>query len=95
MKKTLKTVRPVSAEQIAKKADRGEDVSSYFTNRGKMMPAIQRVNVDFTQPMLNELDTAARELNISRQAVIKSFLRQVLDQHYMAQSIRRPQTRAA
>jgi hypothetical protein len=91
MKKTLKTKRPISAERIAKMADQGQNVSSFFTNRGKMMPPIQRVNVDFTQPMLNELDAAARELNISRQAVIKTFLRQVLDQHYLAQNANRPQ----
>jgi len=89
MKKTLKVKRPVSAEHIARMADQGQNVSSFFTNKGKMMPSIQRVNVDFTQPMLNELDAAAQELNISRQAVIKTFLRQVLDQHYLAQGIHR------
>ena len=71
MKKTLKAKRPVSAEHIAKLANQGEDVSSFFTNKGDMMPPIHRVNVDFTQPMLNELDAAARELNISRQAVVQ------------------------
>ncbi|MBC2717181.1 MAG: hypothetical protein HF978_17895 [Desulfobacteraceae bacterium] len=40
--------------------------------------------VDFTETMLNELDTIARELNISRQAVIKTYLRQAMDQHYLA-----------
>ena len=48
------------------------------------MPPIQRVNVDFTAPMLSELDSAARELNVSRQAVIKTLLRQGLDRHYLA-----------
>ena len=46
----------------------------------------ERVNVDFTVEMLKELDDFAGELNISRQAVIKSFLRQALDQHYIAKS---------
>lgn len=91
MKKIVKTQRRVSAEHIAKRAERGQDVSSFFTNGGKMMPPIHRVNVDFTQPMLSELDAAARELNISRQAVIKSLLRQVLDQHYLARGVHRPQ----
>jgi metal-responsive CopG/Arc/MetJ family transcriptional regulator len=52
------------------------------------MPPIQRVNVDFTVPMLNELDNEARALNISRQAVIKSLLRQALDQQRLARSSR-------
>jgi hypothetical protein len=36
--------------------------------------------------MLEELDAIANQLNISRQAVIKSYLRQALDQHYLAKS---------
>jgi metal-responsive CopG/Arc/MetJ family transcriptional regulator len=68
---------------------RGEDVSRFFTNRGKMMRPIQRVNVDFTVSMLQELDQAAAELNVSRQAVIKAFVRQALDQHHLAQDARK------
>jgi prolyl-tRNA editing enzyme YbaK/EbsC (Cys-tRNA(Pro) deacylase) len=34
--------------------------------------------------MLEELDSAARDLNISRQAVIKTLICQALDQHYLA-----------
>lgn len=73
-----------SAESIARLAERGEDVSRFFTNKGRMAGPIQRVNVDFTAKMLDELDRAAAELNISRQAVIKTLVRQGLDQHYLA-----------
>lgn len=76
------------AETIAKMADKGQDVSSFFTNAGKMMLPVQRVNVDFTAPMLEELDRQAQELNISRQAVIKTLLRQGLDRHYAARAHR-------
>jgi metal-responsive CopG/Arc/MetJ family transcriptional regulator len=37
--------------------------------------------------MLEELDRAAKELNISRQAVIKTLIRQALDQQYLARGI--------
>ena len=83
MKSTHK-IKKISADVIAKKASNGEDVSNYFTGNGKMMPAIQRVNVDFTKPMLDELDDVAIELNVSRQAVIKTFLRRSLDDHRRA-----------
>lgn len=86
MTKTRKTASAVSAERIARMAETGKDVSRFFTNSGRMMPPIQRVNVDFTGAMLQELDQQAKELNISRQAVIKSLLRQALDQRYMALS---------
>ena len=49
-----------------------------------MMTPIQRVNVDFTAPMLAELDRIAESLNVSRQAVIKSLLRQALDRHHVS-----------
>ena len=81
---THKKKRAMSAENIARLADKGKDVSRSFTNAGQMMSPIQRVNVDFASPMLDELDNAAKELNISRQAVIKTLIRQALDQHYLA-----------
>jgi len=50
---------------------------------------IQRVNADITASMLQELDQAAAEPNVSRQAVIKTFIRQALDRHQIAQEARR------
>lgn len=86
MNKTRRRAKPVSAEAIARQAESGKDVSRYFTNSGRMMAPIQRVNVDFTATMLEELDRAAKELNISRQAVVKTLIRHALDQHYLAKS---------
>jgi len=57
-----------------------------------MVQPIQRVNVDVTAAMLEELDQAARDLNVSRQAVIKTLVRQALDQHYLARHARQPQS---
>jgi hypothetical protein len=88
MKSTRNKTGAVSAEAIAREAERGKDVSRFFTSAGKMVGPIQRVNVDFTATMLRELDGAANELNVSRQAVIKTLLRQALDQHYLAQESR-------
>ena len=42
MKPTRESKKAPSAESIARMADRGEDVSRFFTNRGKMMRPIQR-----------------------------------------------------
>jgi hypothetical protein len=94
MKNTHKSGKAASVEKIARLAERGNDVSRFFTNTGKMMGAIQRVNVDFTSPMLQELDTAAKDLNISRQALIKTLIRQALDQRYLASSARKKVRRA-
>jgi metal-responsive CopG/Arc/MetJ family transcriptional regulator len=45
-----------------------------------MTGPIQRENVDLASGMLEQLDRTAKELNISRQAVIKTVIRQALDQ---------------
>lgn len=87
MKKTRKPTKPVPAESIARIADRGKDVSRFFTN-GRMVQPIQRVNLDLTVSLLAELDRAATELNISRQAVIKTLVRQGLDHQYIARNAR-------
>jgi len=84
MESTRRRRKPVSAEAIARLADEGKDVSRFFTNKGRMVGPIQRVNVDLASGMLEELDRAAKELNISRQAVIKTLIRQALDQQYLA-----------
>jgi hypothetical protein len=89
MKNTHSRKNPVTAEAIARQAEEGKDVSRFFTNAGRMVDPIRRVNVDFALPMLEELDDAARRLNISRQAAIKTLIRQALDQHYLATSHQR------
>ena len=88
MTNTRKSRKPVSAEAIARIADQGKDVSRFFTKNGRMMAPVQRVNVDLAAGMLEELDRAAKELNISRQAVIKTLIRQALDHQYVARGSR-------
>jgi len=57
-----------SADEIAEKASRGENVSAYFTNKFTVVKPVHRVNVDLTQGMLRELDERAARLNVSRQS---------------------------
>jgi hypothetical protein len=89
MKKRRQAKSVASAEDIARLADQGKDVSGFFTNRGKLMPGIQVVQVDFTVEMLAELDQAAAALHISRQALIKTLVRQGLDQRLLAEQARK------
>jgi ABC-type microcin C transport system duplicated ATPase subunit YejF len=77
MSKTSKTT--LSADQIAEKASRGEDVSAYFTNKFTVVRPLHRVNVDLTHGMLRALDERAARLNVSRQAVIKTLLSRALE----------------
>ncbi len=70
----------LSADAIAEKASRGEDISAYFTNTFTVVRPVRRVNVDLSQGMLRELDQRAARLNISRQAVIKTLLARALEE---------------
>ena len=94
MNKASKKKR-LSADEIAHMAERGEDISRYFTNAGKIKYPVKRVNVDFTVIMLKKLDEIASELNVSRQALIKTYLHQALDNHYSAQKHRVERGRSA
>ena len=94
MKSTHSRKRPVAAEEIANLADKGENVSRFFTGKGRMMTPVQRVNVDFAAPMLSELDEVAKELNISRQALLKTLVRQAMDSHHVARNARQSSKRS-
>ncbi len=89
MKSSHRARAAVSAERIARLADAGKDVSRFFTNRGRMMPAIRSVEIDFALDMLEEIDQAAAALHISRQALIKALVRQGLDQRLLAKRAKR------
>ena len=76
MPKTSK--KRLSADEIAEKATRGEDVSAHFTNSFTVVRPVRRVNVDLSEGMLRRLDERAARLNVSRQAVIKTLLDRAL-----------------
>jgi len=93
MRKTPKKKTP-KIDEISEMAAEGKDVSEFFTNKFRVRQPlnkaeIQRVNVDFNIEMLKELDALAKELNVSRQAVIKIYLRQALDQRRIARQTTR------
>lgn len=73
-----------TADEIADMADRGEDISRFFTNTGTMKYPACPLQIEFPGDMLHELDKLASELHVDLEAVIITYLRQALDQHYLA-----------
>jgi len=55
-------------EEIAERAEKGEDISSHFTGQYR---AKQRVNVDFPLNLLRQIDAECQRLGVTRQAWIK------------------------
>lgn len=84
MPKMSRTI--LSADEIAEKASRGEDISAYFTNKFTVVRPVRRVNVDLTAGILRQLDERAARLNISRQAVIKTLLDRALEQERVSKA---------
>ena len=66
--KSDKSPPPIDIETIAEQAERGEDVSAYFTNQHV---AKQWVNIDFPLDLLRQIDTECQRTGVTRQAWIK------------------------
>ena len=58
---TTKTFeKPVSSDEIAAKASRGEDICAYFSNKFTVARPVRRVNVDLSQADVLENSTRGR-----------------------------------
>jgi hypothetical protein len=100
MSKTSKMKnKTATIEEIEAMALKGKDTSMYFSKPKRMPPREVhkfsanensiKVNVDVTEPFLHELDAIAIYLNISRQAVMKMFLKDGVDRHFLAKQARK------
>ena len=71
-----KKKKTITASEFDEKFDRGEDVSEHLdTSQG-----VKRVNVDFPAWSIGELDKEAERLGVARQALIKLWVIEKLDQ---------------
>lgn len=72
----------MKAETFDEKFDAGEDVTAELDLAKARRPNYesQRVNVDFPRWMIDDLDREARRLGVSRQAIIKVWLSERLEQ---------------
>ncbi|MDO9309714.1 MAG: CopG family antitoxin [Deltaproteobacteria bacterium] len=66
----------MKAEELDKKFDEGEDISSYLDISKARRPQQdqKRVNVDFPLWMIQQLDKEARRLGVPRQSIIKVWV---------------------
>ena len=71
--------KKITAAQFDAKFEKGEDLSDYLNF--KKATVVRRVNVDFPDWMIKRLDQEARKLNISRQAIVKTWIYERLTPH--------------
>mgnify|MGYP006442286969 CR=1 FL=1 len=71
----------MKAEDLDQRFDDGEEVLEYFNLETAKRPGLEmkRVNVDFPEWMVEQLDKEAKRLGIPRQAVIKVWIAERLE----------------
>lgn len=71
----------ISAEEFDRMFDDGEDISEYLDFSSVRRPGLEakRVNVDFPGDVVSKLDRAAKRRGVSRQALIKMWIVEYLD----------------
>ncbi len=76
-KSTAKIGNKISSAALDAKFENGEDITGFLDL--KKATVVQRVNVDFPSWMVAMLDQEANKMNVSRQAIIKMWIRERLD----------------
>lgn len=73
----------MKAEEFDERFDSGGDVTPTLDLSDVRRPGVEqrRVNVDFPHWMIESLDREARRLGVTRQAVIKVWIAERLDEH--------------
>jgi hypothetical protein len=73
--------KTISAEEFDRMFDDGEDISEYLDFSTVRRPGLEakRVNVDFPGHIVSRLDRAAQRRGVSRQALIKMWIVEHLD----------------
>jgi len=66
----------MKAEEFDKIFDEGGDISAFIDRSTVRRPSLEpkRVNVDFPRWVIDALDTQARKLGVTRQAIIKVWI---------------------
>ncbi|QLQ20754.1 MAG: CopG family transcriptional regulator [Exiguobacterium profundum] len=78
----------MTVEEFDHLFDEGSDEIEAFIDRSKsrmIYPKPQRVNVDFPPLMVSELDAVATARGVTRQALIKMWLADKLEEHRRGQ----------
>lgn len=81
---SLDGTRTITVEEFDRLFDEGSDEIEQFIDRSKsrmVYPNAQRVNVDFPPMMVHDLDAVATARGVTRQALIKMWLADKLDEY--------------
>ena len=77
----MSAAKKISAEEFDRRFDDGEDMSDYLDWSSFRRPGLEvkRVNLDMPQHMIAKLDIQAKRRGVTRQALMKMWLADRLD----------------
>ncbi|MFM2297322.1 MAG: hypothetical protein RL117_1029, partial [Verrucomicrobiota bacterium] len=66
----------ITAEELERRFDAGEDISAYLDWSKAKRPGLEqrRVNVDLPLWMIDSLDAEAKRVGVTRQSIVKVWL---------------------
>jgi hypothetical protein len=69
----MKKQSPMTAQEFEQRFDEGEDITSFIDMSSIRCPGVEprRVNVDFPEWMIENLDWQSRLIGVNRQALVK------------------------
>lgn len=72
----MKKKDTITAEELDRKFDAGEDISLYLDWSKARRPLLdqKRINVDLPTWMINALDLESRRVGVTRQSIVKMWL---------------------
>lgn len=77
-------MKSISNEELERRFDDGEDITGFMdlstARRPNQEPVARRISMDVPEELVRGLDHAAKRMGINRQAVIKVWLTERLDQ---------------
>ena len=84
----MKKTSTITAEEFDKRFDRGDDISAFVDHSTIMRPgaAVRRVNVDFPEWVIRNLDVESKMIGVSRQSLIQLWVSERLQQERKARA---------
>jgi hypothetical protein len=84
----MKKTSTITAEEFDQRFDRGDDISAFVDKSSVTRPGVEarRVNVDFPEWIIRNLDIESKMIGVSRQSLIKLWVSERLQQERKARA---------
>ncbi len=84
----MKKTSTITAEEFDQRFDRGDDISAFIDESTIARPGVEarRVNVDFPEWIIRNLDVESKLIGVSRQSLIKLWVSERLQQERKARA---------